>query len=84
MISQLSKQLFVEVNKVFSHQGSAEEGPKLQAAIEAVLRKLNLVTREEFDAQAAVLLRTRERLETMEKTLDQLHDSDTAPAVADD
>lgn len=66
MLSLLSKQVFEEVNKIFSHQRSAEDGPKLQAGIEAMLRKLNLVTREEFDAQAAVLLRTRERLEALE------------------
>ncbi len=66
MLSLLSKQIFEEVNKAFSHQASAEDGPKLQAGIEAILRKLNLVTREEFDAQAAVLLRTRERLEALE------------------
>ena len=81
MISQLSKQLFEEVNKVFSHQGSADEGPKLQAAIEAVLRKLNLVTREEFDAQAAVLLRTRARLEELEAKVDALTESDQDPSA---
>jgi len=34
--------------------------------------KLDLVTREEFDTQNAVLLRTREKLEALEKQLDQL------------
>ncbi|PKM00052.1 MAG: hypothetical protein CVV17_08600 [Gammaproteobacteria bacterium HGW-Gammaproteobacteria-7] len=33
------------------------------------LSKLDLVTREEFDVQRAVLLRTREKLETMEHQL---------------
>ena len=37
--------------------------------IENTFNKLNLVTREEFDAQAAVLLRTREKLERLEKLL---------------
>ncbi len=36
--------------------------------------KLDLVTREEFDAQNAVLLRTRAKLEALEKTLADLTD----------
>lgn len=71
MLSLLSKQIFEEVNKAFSQKGSSEDGPKLQAGIEAILRKLNLVTRDEFDAQAAVLLRTRERLEALEAKVTQ-------------
>jgi len=72
MITQLSKQIFDELNKSFSHQKSADEAPKVKAAIEAVLKRLNLVTREEFDAQAAVLMRTRERLEALEAKLEQV------------
>jgi len=34
--------------------------------------KLDLVTREEFDTQNAVLLRTREKLEALEKQINQL------------
>jgi len=45
---------------------------EIQSALEAGLRKLNLVTREEFDAQAAVLQRTRLILEELEKRCDEL------------
>ena len=38
----------------------------LRAALEAGLAKLDLVTREEFDVQSAVLARTREKLERLE------------------
>lgn len=38
----------------------------LRAALEAALRQLNLVSRDEFDVQAAVLQRTREKLESLE------------------
>ena len=38
----------------------------LRAALESALRKMNLVTREEFDVQASVLERTRLRLEQLE------------------
>ena len=36
------------------------------------LRRLDLVTREEFDVQSQVLARTRERLELLEKRLADL------------
>lgn len=38
-----------------------------RAALQSIFEKLDLVTREEFDAQCKVLLRTRERLERLEK-----------------
>jgi BMFP domain-containing protein YqiC len=46
----------------------------LRAALEAGLGKLDLVTREEFDVQAAVLARTREKLERLEAELALLED----------
>ena len=36
-----------------------------EAAMRAALGRMDLVTREEFDIQQAVLLRTREKLEAM-------------------
>lgn len=38
----------------------------LRAVLQGVFAKLDLVTREEFDVQQAVLLRTREKLEALE------------------
>ena len=38
----------------------------LRAVLQGVFVKLDLVTREEFDVQQAVLLRTREKLEALE------------------
>ena len=45
---------------------------KIKLALQSVLRDLDVVTREEFDSQKQVLLRTRERLEQLEQRLDQL------------
>ena len=48
----------------------------LESNFRAVLRsglgKLDLVTREEFDVQQAVLARTREKLEALESKLDEI------------
>lgn len=40
---------------------------QVQAMLQQTLSRLDLVTREEFDAQQAVLLRTREKLEALER-----------------
>ena len=44
----------------------------LRAALEAALRRMNLVSREEFEIQQAVLQRTREKLEALQKRVDEL------------
>lgn len=45
------------------------------AILQAYFAKMNLVTREEFDAQTAVLRRMREQLNTLEKQLADLPSS---------
>ena len=40
-----------------------------RSALQGVFERLDLVTREEFDAQCKVLLRTREKLEALEHRL---------------
>lgn len=44
----------------------------LKAALEAGLAKLDLVTREEFDVQAALLARTRAKVDALEKQLGEM------------
>ena len=41
-------------------------------ALRAGLRRLDLVTREEFDVQRCVLLRTREKVEALESRVSEL------------
>lgn len=43
-----------------------------RAVLEAGLRRMDLVTREEFEAQAALLKRTRERLEELAARAERL------------
>ena len=44
----------------------------LRSVLQASLSRLDLVTREEFDVQARVLARTREKLDNLEKTITAL------------
>jgi BMFP domain-containing protein YqiC len=44
----------------------------LKALLSQQFAQLELVTREEFDAQVRVLARTREKLQEMERRLDEL------------
>ena len=44
----------------------------VKSLLQSTLTKMNLVTREEFDVQSAVLQRTREKLEQLEKQVEQL------------
>ncbi|MGB0133580.1 ubiquinone biosynthesis accessory factor UbiK [Dokdonella sp.] len=44
-------------------------GANFRAALQSGLNKLDLVTREEFDVQRCVLLRTREKIEQLESKL---------------
>ncbi|MCD9028985.1 accessory factor UbiK family protein [Luteimonas sp. BDR2-5] len=67
--------------------GLRESREELQENFKAVLQsglaKLDLVTREEFDVQRAVLLRTREKLEALEAQVRQLEAGNAAPAPSD-
>lgn len=44
----------------------------IKAALQSGLAKMNLVTREEFDIQTALLERSREKLEQLEQQLAEL------------
>ena len=50
-----------------------------KSVLQAGLGKLDLVTREEFDVQRAVLLRTREKLDALEQRLAELADISQPP-----
>ena len=45
---------------------------KVKQVIQAQLGKLDVVTREDFEVQTQVLIRTREKLTALEQRLDQL------------
>ncbi|MET0498569.1 MAG: accessory factor UbiK family protein [Steroidobacteraceae bacterium] len=52
-----------------------------KAVLQSGLTKLDLVTRQEFDVQAGVLRRTREKLEALETRLTEFEKSATPRAA---
>ncbi len=50
-------------------EARADLGANFRAALQSGLQKLDLVTREEFDVQRCVLLRTREKIEELEQQI---------------
>jgi len=50
-------------------EGREELQENFKSVLQAGLTKLDLVTREEFEVQRAVLLKTREKLEALERTV---------------
>lgn len=53
-------------------EGREELQENFKSVLQAGLSRLDLVTREEFDVQRAVLLRTREKLEALQAQVAQL------------
>jgi len=70
-------------------EGREEMQDNFKAALQAGLAKLDLVTREEFDVQRAVLARTRSQLDELRALVEQLEaqlserDSGNAPQPRD-
>jgi len=67
MVNRLFKALPAGMRD-FSHE--AEKN--LRAGLHSALKKMDLVTREEFDIQQGVLARTRAKLEALEKQVAEL------------
>ncbi len=59
-------------------EARADLEQNFRAALQAGLQRLDLVTREEFEVQRAVLARTREKLEALERALAEHPAPDTS------
>jgi len=53
-------------------EGREELQQNFKSVLQSGLARLDLVTREEFDVQRAVLMRTREKLEALERVVEKL------------
>jgi BMFP domain-containing protein YqiC len=70
-IEELARRLAESLpDSVRAVRKDAEEN--FRSVLKSGLEKLDLVTREEFDVQEAVLQRTREKLDALAKKLDEL------------
>ena len=69
-ISQLAEQVGRLISQGPDIQQDIEA--KLQALLQSAFSKMNVVSRDEFDAQTAVLNRTRARLEAAERQLAEI------------
>ncbi len=70
-LEQLSKRISSLIPGDIKHMQDDIEN-NIRSLLQSSLTKMNLVTREEFDVQSAVLQRTREKLDALEKQLAQL------------
>ncbi len=70
-LEQLSKRISSLIPSDIKHiQDDVENN--VRSLLQTSLAKMNLVTREEFDVQSAVLQRTREKLEQLEQQIEKI------------
>lgn len=69
------EQLNDQVSQILNNNPFTDIEKNVKSIILAVLNKLELVTREEFDTQQKVLLATREKLEQLEQKLQSVMQS---------
>ena len=72
MLKQLADTLFKELQTILPTSTQDLPEKELRALLGRALNAMDLVSRSEFDAQQAVLLRTREKLESLEAQLKEL------------
>ena len=72
----MNEKIFSEIDQrlreVFAQSPAADLEKNLRALLASFFARLDLVTREEFDVQRQVLLRTREKLTQLEAQIAEL------------
>jgi len=66
------------IAKAFENSPAKDLEKNIKAMLSSGLARLDLVPRAEFEVQAQVLLRTREKLEALERRLTELEAKTTA------
>lgn len=61
-----------QISQLIPEQASQDIQKNIQQVLARQLNKLDVVSRDDFDAQQAVLLRTREKLEALELQVAEL------------
>ncbi len=71
-------ELNAKIGQVLAASPAGDLEKNLRAALQSLFAKLDLVTREEFDVQQAVLVRTREKLDRLEAQVAALEERSRA------
>jgi len=74
MKTELLEKLASQISQLVPQANADDLKKNIQQVLARQLNKLDVVSRDEFDAQQAVLLRTREKLEALEKIVKELED----------
>lgn len=77
---KLVAEMASRVSEVLAVSPARDMEKNLRASLAAWLSRLDLVTREEFDVQAQVLARTREKLAELEARLSTLEKASSTQA----
>jgi len=80
-IEQIARQVHESMPKGIREFGEDVE-KKIRQTLQAQLTRLDLVSREEFDVQTQVLLRTREKLAMLEQRLSELENKGSTTDVS--
>jgi BMFP domain-containing protein YqiC len=72
MDDRVFQELDARVRELFAHSPAADLEKNVRALLSSVFARLDLVTREEFDVQRQVLLRTREKIAQLEAQVSEL------------
>lgn len=66
MNPKLLDEISAKIKEAIAQSPAKDLEKNLQAVLQGIFNRLNLITREEFDVQQEVLLRTREKLAVLE------------------
>ncbi len=72
MLSELAQRLSAELQQALPKLDALIPKRELHTLLQSSLARLDLVTREEFDAQSAVLQRTRTTVDALAQRCDEL------------
>jgi BMFP domain-containing protein YqiC len=79
--SKFFENLNARIAEVIAASPANDIEKNMKAMLTATFARLDLVTREEFDVQVAVLQRTREKLEALEARLAEADKNKDGPSV---
>ena len=70
--NKILEEISGKLSQALADSPAADVEKNLRSVLQSAFAKLDLVTREEFDVQQQVLLRTREKLERLEAVVAEL------------